>query len=86
MLLLLLCLCDAVTVWAKHRAAGTVVLMSDTHKPLPLPSKTSALHFTSLAAIVNAHYACSHGFDFLFLRLSDSGCVVRALTCTHAPH
>ena len=38
--------------------SSTVILMSDTHRPLPLPSKTAKLHFTSLAAIVNAFYAC----------------------------
>ena len=56
------------------RASETVILMSDTHRPLPLPTTTAALHFTSLAALVNAHYACSHGFDFLYLVLSEDGC------------
>lgn len=53
----------------------TVILMSDTHKPLPLPSRANELHFTALAAVVNAHYACVHGYDFLFVRLSESQCV-----------
>ena len=42
---------------------------------MPLPSKTSRLHFTSLSAIVNAFYACSHGYDFLYMQLSEEhGC------------
>ena len=66
--------------------SATVVLMSDTHRPLPLPRKTSALHFTSLAALVNAHYACVHGYDFLYLRLSDEGCVHPHFGTRHASY
>ena len=54
-------------------SASTVIVMSDTHSPLPLP-KTSVLHFASLSAIVNAHFACSHSYDFLYLHLTDHGC------------
>ena len=54
--------------------AQVAVLMSDTHAPLPLPSKVAALHFTALSALVNAHYACSHGYDLLYLRLTEATC------------
>ena len=54
--------------------AATVVLMIDTHRPLPLPSKMSLVHYSALAAVVNAHYACVHGFDFLYMRRSEPGC------------
>ena len=57
------------------RRARTAVLMSDTHGPLPLPASTSALHYSSLAALVNAHYACANGYDFMFLQLVEDGCV-----------
>ena len=52
----------------------TVVLMSDTHTPWPLPRQASALHYSALAAIANAHYACLHGYDFQFVRLVEDGC------------
>ena len=55
-------------------SSDTVLLMQDTHAPLPLPTKTSKLHFTSFAAIVNAYYACSNAYDFLYMRLSEDGC------------
>ena len=54
--------------------ATTVLIMSDTHRPTPLPTKTANLHFTSLSALVNAHYACRHSYDFIFMQHSEAGC------------
>ena len=54
--------------------ATTAILMSDNRLPLVESPRAGTLTYPALAFALNALYACRHGYDLLYFRMTDADC------------
>ena len=53
---------------------GTAVLMADNRAPIVAEPRASTLTYPALGFALNALYACAHGYDLLYYRMTSPDC------------